>query len=85
MYSLLWLHGLRWLTEVFRIMAEKIPNMRPRPRDGKARPLSEDDETPAMRLRLQHLEAELDRLKQSIDEHFARLNAHSATRDRNRL
>ena len=47
----------------------------------KARPERDDAETVAMRTRLQYLQTELDRLKQAIEEHFARLNADTGNRD----
>jgi hypothetical protein len=39
----------------------------------------DDAETAAMRTRLQQLQAEVDRLRQEIDEHFTRLNATTET------
>lgn len=47
--------------------------MTPSPRER------EDAETAAMRIRLQQLQAELERLRQAIEEHFTRLNAAASS------
>lgn len=53
-------------------MAEKTPKPE---RRAAVKRSPDDTERVAMRARLQHLQSELERLNQAIDEHFAKLNA----------
>ena len=62
-------------------MTDKISGLDGGQRLNKAHPEPEDAEGVAMRTRLQYLQTELDRLRQAIEEHFARLNAESTNRD----